>query len=34
MEQNKQKLKRKNLLVGWSMALIAIVLYVAAIFYK
>ena len=34
MEQDKEKLKRKNLLVGLSMALIAIVLYVAAIFYK
>jgi hypothetical protein len=34
MEQSKQKLKRKNLLVGWSMALIAIVLYVAAIYFN
>ena len=34
MEHNKQKLKRKNLLVGWSMAVIAVVLYVAAIYYK
>ena len=25
MEQNKEKLKRKNLLVGWSMAVIALV---------
>ena len=34
MEQNKQKLKRKNLLVGWSMALIALILYVAAIYFN
>ena len=34
MEQNKEKLKRKNLLVGWSMALIALILYVAAIYFN
>ena len=34
MEQNKEKLKRKNLLVGWSMAVIALVLYIAAIYFN
>ena len=34
MEQNKEKLKRKNLLVGWSMAAIALILYVAAIYFN
>lgn len=34
MEQNKEKLKRKNLLVAWSMALIALILYVAAIYFN
>lgn len=34
MEQNKEKLKRKNLLVGWSMAVIALALYIAAIYFN
>ena len=33
-EQDKQKLKRKNLLVGWGMGLVAVLLYVTAIFFK
>ncbi len=33
-EQDKRKLKRKNLLVGWGMGLVAVLLYVTAIFFK
>ena len=34
MEQDKQKLRRKNLIVGWSIGLLAIVLYVVAIYFN
>jgi hypothetical protein len=34
MEQDKQKSRRKNLLVGWSIGLLAIVLYVVAIYFN
>ena len=34
MEQDQQKLRRKNLLVGWSVELLAIVLYVVAIYFN
>ena len=34
MEQDQQKLRRKNLLVGWSVGLLAIVLYVVAIYFN
>ena len=34
MEQHKQKLRRKNLLVGWSIGLLAIMLYVVAIYFN
>jgi len=34
MEQDKQKLRRKNLLVGWSIGLLAIMLYVVAIYFN
>ena len=34
MKQDKQKIRRKNLLVGWSIGLLAIVLYVVAIYFN
>lgn len=34
MDQNKDKLKRKNLLVGWTIAIAAISLYVFVIYFK
>jgi hypothetical protein len=34
MDNDKDKQRRKNLLVGWSIGLLAVVLYVASIFYK
>ena len=34
MEHNKQKLKRKNLVVGWTMAVLALALYIGAIYYR
>lgn len=34
MEQDKKKLKSKNLLVGWSIGLLAIMLYVVAIYFN
>lgn len=34
MTQDKEKLKKKNLLVGWSVGILAIALYVVAIFFK
>lgn len=34
MELHKQKLRRKNILVGWSIALLAFVLYVVAIYFN
>jgi hypothetical protein len=34
MDQDKQKLKRKNLLVGWSIGILAVALYVAAFYFN
>lgn len=34
MQTDKQKLRRKNLIVAWTMAFIAISLYVIAIYYQ
>jgi hypothetical protein len=34
MEQDKQKLRRKNLLVGWSVGILAVALYVAAFYFN
>lgn len=34
MEQDKLKLRSKNLLVAWSIGLLAIVLYVVAIYFN
>lgn len=34
MEQDKQKLRRKNLLVAWSIAILVVVLYAAAIYFN
>ena len=34
MEQDKQKLRRKNLIVGWSIGVLAVVLYVVAIYFN
>lgn len=34
MEQDKQKQRRKNLLVGWAMGLLALALYAAAIYFN
>ena len=33
MDQDNQKLRRKNLLVGWCIGIVAVILYVVAIFY-
>ncbi len=33
MEQDKQKQRRKNLLVGWTIGILAVILYVVSIFY-
>lgn len=34
VEQDKQKLRRKNLLVAWTIGILAIVLYVTAIYFN
>jgi hypothetical protein len=34
MEQEKQKQRRKNLLVGWAIGILAITFYVAAIYFN
>jgi hypothetical protein len=34
MEQDKQKLRRKNLLVAWSIGILAVALYLAAIYFN
>lgn len=34
MDQNKDKLKKKNLLVGWTIGILAIILYVFVIYTK
>jgi hypothetical protein len=34
MEQDRQKQRRKNLLVGWSIGIFAVILYVFTIFYS
>jgi hypothetical protein len=34
MDQDKEKLRRKNLLVGCSIGILALVLYVVAIYFK
>jgi hypothetical protein len=33
MEQDEQKQRRKNLLVGWIIGIFALILYVTSIFY-
>lgn len=33
MEQDNQKQRRKNLLVGWAIGILALILYVTSIFY-
>ena len=34
MEQDKQKQRRKNLLVGWAIGILAVILYTSTIFYR
>ncbi len=34
MEQDKQKKHRKNLLVGWTIGILAIIFYVSAIYFR
>lgn len=34
MDQNKDKLKKRNLLVGWTIGILAIILYVFVIYTK
>ena len=34
MNQDKDKLKKKNLLVGWTIGILAIALYVFVIYFK
>jgi hypothetical protein len=34
MEHDKEKQRRKNLLVGWTIGILAVVFYAASIFYK
>jgi hypothetical protein len=34
MEQEKQKQRRKNLLVGWTIGILAIIFYVSAIYLR
>jgi hypothetical protein len=34
MEQDKQKQRRKNLIVGWTIGILALGLYVVSIFFK
>lgn len=33
MEQDNQKKRRRNLLIGWSIGILAVVLYFTSIFY-
>ena len=33
MEQDKQKLRRKNLILGWTIGVLAVALYVSAFYY-
>lgn len=33
MEQNKQKQRRKNLIIGWSIGVLTIIFYAAAIYF-
>jgi hypothetical protein len=34
MENDKQKQRRKNLIVGWSIGILAIILYAASIYFN
>ncbi len=34
MKHDKEKQRRKNLLVGWTIGILAVVFYAASIFYK
>ncbi len=34
MEQDKQKQRRKNLIVGWSIGALAVILYAASIYFN
>lgn len=34
MEHDKEKQRRKNLLVGWTIGALAVILYFTSIFYK
>ncbi len=34
MDQNKDRLKKKNLLVGWAIGILAIILYIVVIYTK
>jgi hypothetical protein len=34
MEHDKEKQRRKNLLVGWTIGILAVIFYAASIFYK
>jgi hypothetical protein len=34
MDTDKQKQRRKNLLVGWTIGILAVVFYAVSIFYK
>ncbi len=34
MEQDKEKQRRKNLLVGWTIGILAIIFYVASIYFN
>lgn len=34
MEQDKQKLRRKNLIVAWTIAALVVVLYVSAFYFN
>ncbi len=33
MEQDKQKLRRKNLILGWTIGILAVALYVSAFYF-
>jgi hypothetical protein len=33
MEQDKKKLRRKNLIVGWTIGILAVALYVSAFYF-
>ena len=33
MEQDKQKQRRRNLIIGWSMGILTIIFYTAAIYF-